>query len=976
MPETSNKQAKLRIKLKFLAAAAISALLLLLALALFEVITNERHHQNQINDVTAELTEIRASLEYTINSNLSLTHGLATYISLNPDIDQSEFSRFTQQLLSSENQVRHIAAAKDLVITHIYPLSGNEKALGLDYKKVPEQFEAAKRAIELNRTVLAGPVDLVQGETAFIARTPITNAKTNNKWGLLAVVLHYSELLQAGAVTEQTNLNLAIRGKNSTGAEGDFFYGDSEIVSQEPISVLISLPQGSWQLLATPKAGWQDLHVQTPVWFGALLLFCLWLLILRHRYITELLYLDSIQNLFQSERKFRNIFHNHNAVMLLLDKSTGQIVDANTAALDYYGYSHAQLVSKRVQDINIMSPEEVAKEMSNAASRNKNYFTFQHQLASGEIRYVEVHSTPIEDAGKTMLFSIIHDITERVENEQKLKLNAKVFEHSQEGVLVTDGQNQIITVNPAFTEITGYCQEDVAGLSPSVLKSGRHDAQFYQDMYQAIEQQGFWKGEVWNRKKDGTIYPQLLSISKVENEQGNISHYVAVFSDITRLKQSEARMEQLAHYDALTGLPNRLLLKSRIEHALERAKRHPEDKVAILFMDLDHFKVVNDSLGHMVGDELLRQVASRLKCLLREEDTVARLGGDEFVVLLEGLSQISALNTIAQNIIEEVKKPYLLDGNQETTIGTSIGISVFPDDANDLEKLLTYADSAMYKAKQNGRNTYAFYTESITVQADKRFKLSNQLSKAIERQELELFYQPQVGMRSNTIVGAEALIRWNHPEDGLLTPWAFIEIAEETGLIHEISKWVIAQGCRQLKQWQDEGHDLTLALNISPRDFRFDNFFEEVESNVKSSGVRPERLELELTENGLMETSGNVMELLHRLKQLGISLAVDDFGTGHSSIAYLKHFPVDKLKIDRSFIKDIDLDPADKMITETIIDMAKNFNLKVVAEGVETQQQLELLRDIHCDIVQGFYFSKPVPLHQFNALLSEPLTTA
>lgn len=618
-----------------------------------------------------------------------------------------------------------------------------------------------------------------------------------------------------------------------------------------------------------------------------------------------------------------------------------------------------------------MSAEEVEQEMTNAALHNQNYFTFQHQLASEEIRNVEVHSTPIEDANKTMLFSIIHDITERVENEQKLKLNAKVFEHSQEGVLVTDAQNKIITVNRAFTDITGYSQDDVTGQFPSILKSGRHDAQFYVDMYEEIDRQGYWKGEIWNRKKDGTIYPQLLSISKVENDAAQVTHHVAVFSDITRLKQSEARMEQLAHYDALTGLPNRLLLKSRIEHALERAKRHPEDKVAILFLDLDHFKVVNDSLGHMMGDELLRQVARRLKCTLREEDTIARLGGDEFVILLEGITQISTLNSIAQNIIEEVKTPYLLDANQETTIGTSIGISVYPNDAEDLEKLLTYADSAMYKAKQNGRNTYAFYTESITAEVDKRFKLSNQLSKAIDRQELELYYQPQIDMRSGDITGAEALIRWNHPEEGLLTPWAFIEIAEETGLIHEISKWVIAQGCKQLKQWQEDTHDITLALNISPRDFRYDNFIDEVGKHIKQSGVRPQRLELELTENSLMETSGNVMELLHDLKKLGVSLAVDDFGTGHSSIAYLKHFPVDKLKIDRSFIKDIDVDPADKMITETIIDMAKNFNLKVVAEGVETREQLELLNSIHCDIAQGFYFSKPVPLAQFNALLAD-----
>lgn len=345
-------------------------------------------------------------------------------------------------------------------------------------------------------------------------------------------------------------------------------------------------------------------------------------------------------------------------------------------------------------------------------------------------------------------------------------------------------------------------------------------------------------------------------------------------------------------------------------------------------------------------------------------------------MLLEGITQVNDLSGIAQNIIEFVKRPYTLQDSHlqnethEAIVGTSIGIAVYPDDSEDIDKLFTFADSAMYKAKQNGRSTYAFYTESITKQADQRFKLGGQLNKAIENKELELFYQPQIDMRSMKICGAEALIRWNHPKEGLLTPWAFIQVAEETGYIHEISKWVIATGCKQLKSWQDQGHNLKLALNISPRDFRYNDFYDQVKSNIESSGINPQHLELELTENGLMETQGKVLDLLMQLKTLGISLAVDDFGTGHSSIAYLKHFPVDKLKIDRSFITDIEEDYADKMITETIIDMAKNFNLKVVAEGVETERQQNLLRHLHCDVAQGYYYSKPLPLAEFESLLN------
>lgn len=966
---------KSKTRLKFVVASLFSTIAFLLALLLFEIVTHQRHHQNQVNEVTQELAELRANLEYTINANLNLSRGLATYISLNPDLDQKDFELFSAGLLDSENQIRHMGAAKDLVLSHLYPLEGNETALGLNYRENPQQKEAALMAIQLDKIIMAGPLSLLQGDIALIARKPVKIEETGVVWGLLSIVLDYESIIQSSGLNNQQSLSVAIRGADSKGPDGDFFYGNDDIVQHSPVSLLVNFPHGNWQLLATPKNGWDAQKVHPPVWFAALIILGFWLWLLQHRFTSDALYAQSVRNLVESEKKFRNIFHNHNAVMLLIDQHSGQIVDANASALKFYGFPIEQLTNMRIQDINALSEEEIAMEMRKAASMNQNYFVFQHKLSDASKRYVEVHSTPIEADDKAMLFSIIHDITERVESEQKLKLDAKVFEHSQEGVLVTDANNRIVTINKAFSDITGYHHDDVVGDDPAILQSGRHDKQFYVDMYEAIEDHGFWKGEIWNRKKDGTVYPQLLSISKVENDNNILTNYVAVFSDITRLKQSEARMEQLAHYDALTHLPNRLLLKSRIEHAIERARRRRDEKVAILFLDLDHFKVVNDSLGHMAGDELLRQVARRLKDTLREDDTIARLGGDEFVILLEGVTDINDLSGVAQNIIEAVKTPFDLPDSQieaeshEAVVGTSIGISIYPDDSQDIEKLFTFADSAMYKAKQNGRSTYAFYTESITEQADKRFRLSSQLAKSIDKNELQLYFQPQLDMQTLQITGAEALIRWNHPKEGLLGPFAFIGIAEETGFIHEISKWVIAQGCQQLRRWQDHGYNLSLALNISPRDFRYDDFYDQVKLNLEENGVRAAALELELTENGLMETSGNILELLQQLKTLGISLAVDDFGTGHSSIAYLKHFPVDKLKIDRSFIKDIDVDDADKMITETIIDMARNFDLKVVAEGVETEEQQNLLRELECDVAQGFLYSKPLPLAEFEALL-------
>lgn len=960
------KNEKNGIRKRFWLKALSSFLLMLLVFSGFEFLMLEKRIQQDRNEVSRQLSELRSNLEYVINNNLSLTRGLSAFISLHPDLDQATFATFSEQLMASEHQIRSFGAAKDLVVSHVYPMAGNERALGLNYRASATQRDAALLAMELNKIVMAGPLELVQGGVALIARKPVTQKTSGEAWGLLSIVLDYQAVLRASGIIHQSNLSLVMRGKDGLGDEGEVFFGDASIIENQPVNSVVRLPHGHWTLYATPVNGWLGYQPNLLIWLLATGGYLAWLFMLYHRYKSELMHLDSVAAVLQSEKKFRKIFHDHNAVMLLIDADDGGIVDVNASAIAFYGYPYEEITSKTIHQINTLNPDEVHKEMQDAVRAKRNYFVFPHRLADGEIRYVEVHSTPINWDGKPLLFSIIHDINDRVESEQKLKLDAKVFEHSQEGVLVTNDRNEIITINRAFTDITGYVAEDVVGKDPALLKSGRHAPDFYTHMYDEIQAKGYWKGEIWNRKKDGSVYPQLLSISKVENDAGILTHFVAVFSDITRLKRSEARMEQLAHYDALTQLPNRLLLKSRIELGIERAKRRKAEKVAILFLDLDHFKMVNDSLGHMLGDELLRQVSQRLLYCMRKEDTVARIGGDEFVVLLEGIGHTDDLAAIAQNIIEELKVPFVLEDTHEVVIGVSVGIAVYPEDADDINKLLTFADTAMYKAKHNGRNTFAFYTEAITKQADHKLKTSNELRKAIGNDELELYYQPQIDLATNRIIGAEALIRWNHPKDGLLGPYAFIEIAEETGLIHEISKWVIARGCQQLKHWQDKGLDLHLALNISPRDFRYDDFVTEVSKNIETSGIQPETLELELTENGLMEANADVLELLQQLKTLKLSLAVDDFGTGHSSIAYLKHFPVDKLKIDRSFVKDLETDSSDVMITETIIDMARNFGLKVVAEGVETQGQASLLKELECDIVQGYLYSKPVPVDEFE----------
>jgi diguanylate cyclase (GGDEF)-like protein/PAS domain S-box-containing protein len=552
--------------------------------------------------------------------------------------------------------------------------------------------------------------------------------------------------------------------------------------------------------------------------------------------------------------------------------------------------------------------------------------------------------------------------------EEQLLLASEVLEHTREGVMITDAEQRIVSVNRSFTTVTGYSSEEAIGQTPRLLSSGRHDDNFYAAMWQDLDNDGYWTGEIWNKRKDGLIYPELLSISRIQPTPESELHYVAVFSDISKIKQSEQRLEKLAHYDALTNLPNRLMLRSRMEHAIAHVKREDQGQVGLLFLDLDQFKIVNDSQGHATGDELLQQVADRLRNRIRESDTVARLGGDEFVVLCEGIRNSDDLAVVASDLIEEINRPFQLS-TTEAFIGTSVGIALYPDDATNAETLLNFADTAMYRAKEKGRNTFAFYTDSITREADRKLRIANQLRRALVMDQLVLVFQPQISLTSGQIVGAEALIRWNHPEEGLLPPSAFIDVAEERGLIHEITRWVISRGCQQLVQWQAQGLDITVALNVSAKDFSYDDFLDDIASIVELSDVNAHGLEFELTESGLMENADSVIDALNAIREMGISLSVDDFGTGYSSFAYLKYLPINKLKIDRSFISDLEQGTTGETIVSAVIDVGKNFGLKVVAEGVESQLQQNLLRGLGCDLAQGYFFSQPLPAEEFAALV-------
>lgn len=551
------------------------------------------------------------------------------------------------------------------------------------------------------------------------------------------------------------------------------------------------------------------------------------------------------------------------------------------------------------------------------------------------------------------------------ENRERLRQAAAVFDCTREGVLVTDTQGLIVHVNRAFMEITGYQCEDVMGQRPSLFKSGRHSAHFYQQMFQALESTGEWSGEIWNRRKSGEIYPQWQTIRVIHDDQGQVSHYVAVFSDISAMKNSEHELAHLAHHDPLTDLPNRLLFTDRAEQALASAQVHKRG-CALLLMDLDHFKIINDSLGHNVGDQLLKLVAERLSGLFGPGVTLARLGGDEFAVLAESCPQVVQAAALAQRMLNVMKEPFIFDGNQ-LFISASIGISLFPSDALSAEQLLRNADSALFKAKSAGREGYALYTEELTAHAQHRVEIAGELRRALDQYELRVYYQPVHDLNDSRLVGVEALVRWQHPERGLVPPGEFIPIAERTGLIADIDAWVMDQACRQMCQWLADGAPLSfIAINVSSRLFARRELYEQVAQVLHATGLDPAFLELEVTESAVMDDPEVALEQLHRLRELGLRLAIDDFGTGYSSLLRLKRLPVQKLKIDQGFVAGLPWDEDDAAIVRVVIALAKSMGMQVHAEGIEQVEQARFLLDQECDMGQGYWFGRPMPAQEID----------
>jgi diguanylate cyclase (GGDEF)-like protein/PAS domain S-box-containing protein len=544
--------------------------------------------------------------------------------------------------------------------------------------------------------------------------------------------------------------------------------------------------------------------------------------------------------------------------------------------------------------------------------------------------------------------------------ETAINLASAVFNSTQESIIVTDTKGTIVAVNPAFSTITGFSAPEVVGKNMRMLQSGRQGKAFYREMWKHVSHAGHWQGEIWNRRKNGDVYPALLTISSVTDRLGQPTHFIGTSADLSRVRKSELKLDHFANHDELTGLPNRRFLREHLDRALARAIRD-DGQGAVIFVDLDRFNLVNDSLGHGAGDELLTLVTHRLRKGLRASDFLARFGGDEFIVLLEQTTREGA-GVVAAHLINRLSEPFILSTGDEIYIGASIGISLFPQDSTNPEQLLQHADAALFQAKSAGRSTYRLYSSDLTARANIRLALDSQLRRALSRNEFVLHYQPLVSLHDQSVFGVEALIRWEDPMQGTVPPADFLPVAEETGLIVPIGNWVMEQACKQLKAWRNQGLDLSpVAVNISARQFRHPGFAASVARVLRQADLHASHLELEITEGTLMGHDETTLSTLNALKMLGVKLAVDDFGTGYSSLAYLKKLPVDKLKIDRSFITDIGSDPASTAITTAIIGLGRCLGLEVLAEGIQGEQQRATLLASGCTQGQGHLFAPAMP---------------
>lgn len=945
----------------------------------------ERRASDARSKATTELARISAMLEGQVSSTFGTAEGIAQILKIDGDIQATHFSGMAQMAIAASPYIRNVALLPGDVIRNIYPLEGNDAALGTNLAQIPEQYAAILRARESGHPLLAGPVKLVQGGYGLIYRHPIFTTSASNErhyWGTMSIVANLDGLIRASGITNENTLRLSLRGRDGLGSAGEIIWGDDTVLENDPVSLAVSVPGGVWQLSAVPLNGWPSQSPPRSQLFlisianTVLVLFFIAQLMRRNRLIRqrneslsrEIAEHKATEEALGLQQALLQTIVDHAPSLIYLFDKDGRLKWCNRCFEKAVGY---RLNTTQGMPRERFQPAELAQQQRHndlAVLANGSVMRFEEQLDDhGRERTYLTTKCPLPgpDGQPHAILGISTDITEIKQTTEQLRLAGVVMANTADAVMITDAHSTILSVNRAFTDITGYSADEAVGQSPRLLRSDRQPPEFYRAMWETLRSTGVWRGEIWNRRKNGALYPEWLTINAVNDDKGNHVNYVAVFSDISAIKHSQAELERLAHYDPLTDLPNRTLFHHQLQHDLDRALRY-DRQLAVLILDLDGFKTVNDSLGHPVGDRLLQQAAERFKCCLRVEDTVSRLGGDEFAVILSDLGQDTDAIAVVKKILQALQEPFDLDGNA-ALVTASIGIAIAPTDGRTSEELVRNADTAMYGAKEGGRNSYRFYQAEMTRKAQDRLTRERALRRALEEREFELWYQPKLDLRSGRVSGAEALLRWKDPQRGMISPAEFIPLAERTALIIPIGELVLDTVCAQISQWRGNGLETgRIAINVAALQIERSDYVNTLACALARHGLPPEVLEVEVTESLIMENPEHARQVIHAIQDLGVTTAVDDFGTGYSSLAYLKVLPINNLKVDRAFVSDLPYDENDVAITKAIVGLGQTLGFEITAEGIETAEQLEFLRSIGCNHGQGYLFGKPMPVAQFE----------
>ncbi len=869
-------------------------------------------------------------------------------------------------------------ASQHVVVRFIVPLHRNLPAVGYDIHSEPVRRQAIQRALERRSMAITAPLWLVQDQRRRIGLLelyPVYPVPAGGMpesdatpLGFAVGVLKVDQLIDIalkGVVPP--GLQVQIRDVHAPATNSLLYRSDASALEVAPFdakdiawSTAIAVADRTWELALIPTRVYAEQGRRLFAWAvgvaGLLFTSLLQVLMLGMTGRAAVVQRKN-DELLDSERRYLQLFNENPLAAWLVDTSTGRFLLVNDRAVAHYGWPREQWLQMRLSDI-------VLPDRTGDSSEQ------QHRRSDGSRIDVRVNSSPSTYGDLEARLDVVEDITLEKQIQSRLLLADKALASSSDGIVVIDTHGAVVSVNPAFTRITGYASDEIVGAKASLLNSGRQSTAFYRQMWRRIKREQQWQGELWSRRKDGQEYLERLNVSAVFDDAGNVSHFLGTFTDITAQKQARERIDFLAFHDALTHLPNRVLGQDRLKQAVVAGARHRR-QFAVLYMDLDKFKYVNDTHGHSVGDALLQAVSQRLMYLLRTEDLLCRLSGDEFMIVLHEVEDQQHVVSVCEKILSRLAEPFDLEGLRLHT-SFSIGVAMYPQDGADAGTLMRNADTAMYEAKLDGRNIYRFFDPQMNAAMLRYVQTRDALRLALERQEFELHYQPQIEFSTGRVVGAEALVRWNRPERGLVLPAEFIGAAEESGLIVPLGKWVLREACAQAAAWRADGWaDAVVAVNLSGAQFRQGQLEETIFAALRESGLQPGGLELELTESILLGDVEAVMNSIRRLKAHGLRLSIDDFGTGYSSLSYLKRFRVDKLKIDQSFVRDILHDEEDRAIVQAVVQMARSLNLRTIAEGVEDTERARVLGDLGCDEGQGFVFTKALPAKEFELWLEQ-----